>query len=153
MNCLKCGRTVPEKTLLCPECLRASKAAAAPKPMELPQEEILQANLKKQSHRVRRLRRGVAILVIFGILCAAALGFTGYYAIEQHRRLSTQISRINSLETVMEEQKAELEQAAAANAALRDSLSEQEAALDAYQTYTGLTPEEILSPPPEEPEQ
>ena len=63
------------------------------------------------------------------------------------RQLASQTSRINSLETVISEQEGQLAQANALNNTLRDKIDSDQKTLDAYEILTGLTPDEVLTPP------
>lgn len=144
MNCLKCGRTVPEGTLLCTECLSAKKAPVRTEPEPL-QEELQAQQIEKLSRSRRKLRRWVAALVVLCILGLAVLGAAGYYLYRQNSRISAQASRINSLETVVEELKGELEQSNATADALRDSIASEQELIGVYESYTGLSPDEIIT--------
>lgn len=144
MNCLKCGRTVPDRTLLCAECLSVKKAPVPAEPEPL-QEELQARKIEKLSRSRRRLRRWVAALVVLCILGLAVLGTAGYYVYRQNSRITAQTSRINSLETVVEELKDELAQSNAAADTLRDSIAEEQALIAVYEEYTGLSPDEIVN--------
>ncbi len=146
MNCLKCGRTVAENTLLCADCLRERKAPVRREP-ELTPEQTREQRLAALQKSRRRLRRWLALFIVAALLATAALGGAYVYTRRLRRQLATQTSRINSLETVISEQEGQLEQTNALNNTLRDSIDRSQEAIDAYQILTGLTPEEVTSPP------
>ena len=144
MNCLKCGRTVPEGILLCTECLSVKKAPVPAEPEPL-QEELQKQKIEKLTRSRRKLRRWVAALVVLCILGLAVLGAAAYYFNRQNTRITAQTSRINSLETVVGELKGELEQANTTIDALRDSIASEQELIGIYETFTGLTPDEIVT--------
>ena len=74
------------------------------------------------------------------------LGAQWHFMRQQSSRIATQTSRINSLETAMEETRSELEQAKALNDTMAAALSDAQQKLDIYQAFTGLTPEEAADP-------
>ncbi len=150
MNCLKCGRTVPDTVLLCPECLQVKKrptAQAKPQPMG---EELWQELLEKYRRRLRRVRRWLGAFVLGAVAAALLLAGSWYYLQEQNDRLNAQTSRINSLETAMQELQKELEQANALNKTAQDALTDAQRKLDAYEAYTGLTGNEVYLLPPQD---
>lgn len=148
MNCLKCGRTVPDGILICPECLAAAKAPVRTEPEPL-QEELQKQKIEKLTKCRRRLKRWLAALIVLCVLGLAVLAGAAYYMMKQHSRLTAQTSRINSLETALEEEHSNLTQAEAANDTLRQSIAEERELIEAYEAYTGLSPEEITALPPE----
>ena len=145
MNCLKCGRTVPENTLLCADCLRERTKPTRREPEITPEQSKEQqiAALRK-SHR--GLRRALALFVMVALLATAALGGAYFYVRRLRQQLSSQTSRINSLETVISEQEGQLAQANALNNTLRDKIDSDQKTLDAYEILTGLTPDEVNTP-------
>ena len=78
---------------------------------------------------------------------AAAVGGAYVYTRRLRRQISSQTSRINSLETVISEQQGKLDQVNALNNTLRDKIDSDQEAIDAYKILTGLTPEEVTTPP------
>ena len=70
MNCLKCGRTVPENTLLCADCLR-ERAKPTRRQAELAPEKSKEQQIAALRKRCRSLRRALALFV------AAAFKTTG----------------------------------------------------------------------------
>ena len=146
MNCLKCGRTVPDQILLCADCLRERKTplGADANPSQEQSREQQLAGLRK---RCRRLRRWVALFIVAVLLCGAALGGAYVYARRLRRQLASQTSRINSLETVISEQQGKLDQVNALNNTLRDHIDADQKTIDAYEILTGLTPDELNTPP------
>ncbi len=143
MTCLKCGRTVPEGTLLCAECRVQRPMATAPKPAPIREEQLL----PKLHRSRRRLRRWLAVsaLVILCLIGLAAGLF--HYLHEQNSRIAAQTSRINSLETAISDVQKELDQANALNDTLRGNMTNLQQALAAYETLTGLSPEEVTAAP------
>ena len=146
MNCLKCGRTVPDQTLLCADCLRKSAKPTRLEP-DLPPEQTKEQQISALRRDRRRLRRWLALFVVAAMLASAALGGAYLYARRMRRQLASQTSRINSLETVISEQEGQLAQANALNNTLRDKIDSDQKTLDAYEILTGLTPDEVLTPP------
>lgn len=144
MNCLKCGRTVPEHTLLCAECLTVRKSPA-PEALALPHDVLLTQEVRKLTRSQRRLRHWVAVLLALSLAAAALLGGGVWYFYRQNSRITAQTSRINSLETAIEEKQHELEQANALNDTLHSSIAKEQELLTVYETYTGLTPDQIVS--------
>ena len=71
MNCLRCGRTVPDQVLLCPECLSEKDKPVRAK-IEPLQEELQKEQINKLRRKLRGLRRGLAIFVP-----VVAQGFAG----------------------------------------------------------------------------
>lgn len=147
MNCLRCGRTVPDQILLCPECL-AEKDKPVQAKIEPLQEEVQKEQIKTLRRKNRRLRRTLSLFVVLGLLSAALLASQWYYMEQQDDRIASQTSRINSLETAMEETRSELEQANALNESMKDSLATAQQTIEQYQAVTGLSPEEIATLPP-----
>lgn len=148
MNCLRCGRTVPDQILLCPECL-AEKDKPVQAKIEPLQEEVQKEQIKTLRRKNRRLRRTLSLFVVLGLLSAALLASQWYYMEQQDDRIASQTSRINSLETAMEETRSELEQANALNESMKDSLATAQQTIEQYQAVTGLSPEEIATLPPQ----
>ena len=139
MNCLKCGRTVPENTLLCADCLR-ERAKPTRRQAELAPEKSKEQQIAALRKRCRSLRRALALFV------AAALGGAYVYVRRQRHQIASQTSRINSLQTVISEQEGQLAQANALNNTLRDKIDSDQKTLDAYEILTGLTPDEVNAP-------
>ena len=138
MNCLKCGRTVPDQTLLCPDCLKAREyvvRAPEPTPEQSREQRIVQLTRSR-----RRARRWLALFVVLALAASALLAFGWTYVRQLEGRLSAQTSRINSLETVVSEQKSEME-------AMEKQYATQTEAIEAYKILTGLTPEQALTQP------
>lgn len=146
MTCLKCGRTVPEHTLLCQECLdsRNTPAPAAQEPLE---EELEFQRIQKLQRRARRARKWLAVFIVLCILGAAVLAGAAYYIYRQYNRLSVQTSRINSLETAITETKEELERANARSETQRETIAEAQAIIEAFEARTGLTTDDVLAEP------
>ena len=142
MNCLRCGRTVAENTLLCADCLREREKPVRREP-ELTPEQTREKRFAAMSRSRRRLRGWLALFVVFALLASAAIAGGFFYVRRLQRQLSSQTSRINSLETVISEQQGQLEQANALNGILRDTIDRDQQTIDAYQSFTGLTPDEI----------
>lgn len=140
MNCLKCGRTVPDQILLCPECLSGNDTLAKAK-IEPLQEEVQKAQIVKLRRNLRRVRRFLALFVVLALAATVMLTGQWYLMQQQSSRIETQTSRINSLETAMQELQSELEQANALNDTMNSALAEAQQALDAYEAYTGLSPD------------
>ena len=137
MNCLKCGRTVPDQTLLCADCLRKTAKPTRLEP-DLPPEQTKEQQISALRRDSRRLHRWLALFVVAAMLASAR---------RMRRQLASQTSRINSLETVISEQEGQLAQANALNNTLRDKIDSDQKTLDAYEILTGLTPDEVLTPP------
>ena len=138
MNCLKCGRTVPEQTLLCPDCLKArTYIARAPEPTPEQNRELRIAQLTKGR---RRARRWMALFLVLALIASGLLTAGWFYTRRLNERLTAQTSRINSLETVVSEQQSEME-------AMEKQYATQTAAVEIYQKLTGLSPEQALEPP------
>ena len=150
MTCLRCGRTVPAHTLLCPECLAAPKKPAQVQPEPL-QEEAQRQKLERLTRRKRRLQWWLALFIVLSLVAAALLVGSAYYLRRQNSRIAAQTSKINSLQTAMEDLQGALEQSNAVSAALQDTVKADEKIIKAYQSYTGLDPAQILITPPEEP--
>ena len=146
MNCLKCGRTVPDQTLLCADCLRERTMPVRREP-ELTPEQNREKQIALLRKSRRRLRRWLALFVLLALLASAAMGGAYVYTRRLRRQIASQTSRINSLETVISEQQGKLDQANALNNTLRDRIDNDQAAIEAYQTLTGLSPEEVTTPP------
>ena len=146
MNCLKCGRTVPDHTLLCADCLRERERPAR-REQEISPEQTREQQLALLRRSRRRLRRWLALFVAAALLATAALGGAYVYARRLRQQLASQTSRINSLETVISEQQGQLAQANALNNTLRDKIDSDQKTLDAYEILTGLTPDEVITPP------
>ena len=146
MNCLRCGRTVPENTLLCADCLREREKPVRREP-ELSPEQTREKRFAALRRSRRRLRVWLALFIVFSLLASAALAGGVYYGRRLQRQLASQTSRINSLETVISEQQGQLEQANALNGTLRDTIDRDQKTIDAYQVFTGLTPDEIAALP------
>ena len=144
MNCLKCGRTVPDQILLCPECLSKKDSPAQTK-IEPLQEELQKEQIKKLRRKLRRLRQLLALFVLLALAAAAMLMGQWHLMLEQNSRIESQTSRINSLETAMQEIQSELEQANALNDTMKNALADARQTMDQYQTHTGLSPEEIAA--------
>lgn len=142
MNCLKCGRTVPDQILLCPECLSESKTPAKAKFAPL-QEEVQKAQLVKLGKNLRLHRRLLAFFVVLTLAATVMLAEQWYLMQQQSSQIATQTSRINSLETAMQELQSELDQANALNDTMNSALAEAQQALDTYKAYTGLSPDMI----------
>ena len=138
MNCLKCGRTVPEQTLLCPDCLKVrTYVARAPEPTPEQSREQRIAQLIKSR---RRARRWLALFLVLALAASGLLTAGWFYTRRLNERLTAQNSRINSLETVISEQQSEME-------AMEKQYATQTAAVEVYKKLTGLTPEQALEPP------
>ena len=145
MNCLRCGRVVPEKVLLCPTCL-AEKDLPVQAEREPLQEDVQKEQIRKLRKSRRSLRRLLALFVVLALAATGMLGAQWHFMRQQSSRIATQTSRINSLETAMEETRSELEQAKALNDTMAAALSDAQQKLDIYQAFTGLTPEEAADP-------
>ena len=146
MNCLKCGRTVPDQTLLCADCLRERTMPVRREP-ELTPEQNREKQIALLRKSRRRLRRWLALFVLLSLLASAAVGGAYVYTRRLRRQIASQTSRINSLETVISEQQGKLDQVNALNNTLRDKIDSDQEAIDAYKILTGLTPEEVTTPP------
>ncbi len=146
MTCLKCGRTVPTNIFLCPECLAMPKKSAPPEPEPL-QEELQEEKIQKLSHRKRRLQRWLAVFLVLSLAATTLLAATVYDLHRQYNRVSAQTSKINSLETAMEELKSELEQTNALSDTMRKTITENQKILNAYRAYTGLSPDKMTTVP------
>ena len=146
MNCLKCGRTVPDQTLLCADCLREREKPVRREP-DIPPEQAREKQLATLRKSRRRLRRWLALFVVAAMLATAALAGAYVYTRRLRRQLASQTSRINSLETVISEQQGQLEQANALNNTLRSKIDSDQQTIDAYEILTGLTPDELNTPP------
>ncbi len=146
MNCLKCGRTVSDQTLLCADCLREREKPVR-RELDIPPEQTRERQLAQLRKSSRRLRGWLAAFVVAAMLASAALGGAYLYARRLRRQLASQTSRINSLETVISEQQGQLAQANALNNTLRDKIDSDQQTMDAYEILTGLTPDEVLNPP------
>ena len=147
MNCLRCGRTVPDQILLCQECL-AEKDKPVQAKIEPLQEEVQKEQIKTLRRKNRRLRRTLALLTVLGLLAAALLMAQWYFMEQQDDRIDSQTSRINSLETALEETQSQVEQANVLNESMKDSLTTAQQTIEQYQAVTGLSPEEIATLPP-----
>ena len=152
MNCLKCGRTVPENTLLCADCLR-ERAKPIRREPEISPEKSKEQQIALLKKGRRRLRRWLALFAVTAMLATAALGGAYVYTRRLRQQISSQTSRINSLETVISEQQGQLAQANALNNTLRDKIDSDQRTLDAYEILTGLTPDEVVTPLPSQPAQ
>lgn len=146
MNCLRCGRTVPDQILLCPDCL-AEKDKPVHAKIEPLQEEVQKEQIKALRKKNQRLRRRLALLVVLALAATALLAGQWYLMEQQDDRIAAQTSRINSLETAMQETKSELDQANALNDSMKDSLATAQQTIEQYQAVTGLTPEEVTTVP------
>ena len=146
MNCLKCGRNVPDQTLLCADCLREREKPTRREP-DIPPEQARERQLASLRKSRRRLRAWLALFIVIALAATAALGGAYVYSRRLRRQLTSQTSRINSLETVISEQQGQLAQANALNSTLRDKIDSDQRTMDAYEILTGLTPDEVLSPP------
>lgn len=140
MNCLRCGRTIPEQVLLCPECTRHNRLAPAkvPTPVDtyVNEDEVIRETAKKLRRSNRLLHRWVAAMILFAVISVGLLGY-GIVTISARRdQLAAQITRANSLQTAMEDLQSEL---TAANA-LIESMSQ---IIARYGSITGLSPEEL----------
>ncbi|MBE6931828.1 MAG: hypothetical protein E7464_00390 [Ruminococcaceae bacterium] len=147
MNCLRCGRTVPDQILLCPECL-AEKDKPVQAKIEPLQEEVQKEQLKKLRKKHTRIRRCLALFMVLTIAATILLAGQWYIMQQQSDRMAAQTSRINSLETAMQETQSELDQANALNDSMKDAIATAQQTIEQYQTVTGLTPEEIETLPP-----
>ena len=147
MNCLRCGRTVPDQILLCQECL-AEKDKPVQAKIEPLQEEVQKEQIKTLRRKNRRLRRTLALLTVLSLLAAALLMAQWYFMEQQDDRIDSQTSRINSLETALEETQSQVEQANVLNESMKDSLTTAQQTIEQYQAVTGLSPEEIATLPP-----
>lgn len=142
MTCLKCGRTVPEGILLCADC-RAVKIRT-PLPMEISNEEQLQLTLSKVTKSRRRLKRlWVTALVLF-LLSFAGLAGMGHLHIKEQAQITSLNTKVNSLETALDDRKKALEQQEAVMETLRSEDDRQKKELEAYEAYTGIKPESVL---------
>ena len=148
MNCLRCGRTVPDSVLLCADCLREREKPVRREP-ELSPEQTREKRLAALLRSRRRLRGWLALFIILALLASAAAAGGFFYTRRMQRQINSQTSRINSLETVISEQQGQLEQANAMNGILRDTIDHDQQTIDAYQTLTGLTPDEVDALPKE----
>ena len=138
MNCLKCGRTVPEQTLLCPDCLKArTYVARAPEPTP---EQSREQRITQLTRSRRRARRWLALFVVLALAASGALTAGWFYTRRLNERLTAQTSRINSLETVVSDQQSQME-------AMVKQYATQTEAIEAYKILTGMTPEQVLTPP------
>lgn len=140
MNCLRCGRTVPDQVLFCPECTRKDRPArrAAPPPeaaFASPEQEQAEA-VQRLRGKLHRLRRWVAVLVLFALACLGLLGYGIVSTASQRSQLMVQVSKANSLQAAMDDLQDDLD---AANA-LTDSMK---AIIARYQEMTGLSPDEL----------
>ena len=145
MNCLKCGRTVPDNVFLCAECLR-ERVKPMRRELEITPEQSKEQQLEVLRKSQRSLRRTLALFVVAALLATAALGGAYVYTRRLRQQFISQISRINSLETVISEQEGQLDQANALNNTLRDKIDSDQKTLDAYEILTGLTPDEVNAP-------
>lgn len=138
MNCLKCGRTVPEQTLLCPDCLKArTYTVRAPEPTP---EQSREQRIAQLTRSRRRARRWLALFIVLALAASGLLTADWFYTRRLNERLTAQTSRINSLETVVSDQQKEME-------AMVKQYATQTEAIEAYKILTGMTPEEVLTPP------
>ena len=138
MNCLRCGRTVPEQVLFCPECTRHNQQApvkASPVSFVNEEEKAREA-AKKLRRSNRRLRRWVAVMTLVAILCVGVLGYGIVTTAAWRDQLASQITRANSLQMAMDDLQNDL---TAANT-LIDSMKD---VISRYQAITGLSPEEL----------
>lgn len=148
MNCLKCGRTAPDQTFLCPECLRER---TRPVHSELTREQSRAQRIAALEKQRRGLRRALTLFVLLALLASAALAGGFLYTRRMERQLASQTTRMNSLETVISEQERQIAQTNALNNTLSDNIERDQDVIDAYQILTGLTPDEVVTPPqPEE---
>ena len=77
MNCIKCGREIPEGELFCAVC--AMPSVAAPETITEPKKEKPRKARKKNApttKTVRRLRVALAVCILLLLGAAAAVGFT-----------------------------------------------------------------------------
>jgi len=140
MNCLRCGRTVPEQVLFCPECKRHDRH----RPAKVPAPETTFANAEEQARAAagrlrrsnRRLRRWIAAMSLFSVLIVGLLGY-GIVKTADHRdQLAAQITRANSLQTAMDDLQSDLVAANALTDSMKDIISR-------YQAITSLSPEDL----------
>ncbi len=124
MTCLRCGRTVPEQILLCPEC-RTPKKRLLDANSALTPEEQLQYQVSTLKKRTSRQKRRIVLLVVVCVLALTMLGFTSY-------TLWTQSARLASQNTLIKSQEA--------------AIAEAQNTIAAYYRYTGLNPQEIPAP-------
>lgn len=144
MNCLRCGRIVPDQVLLCPTCLTGKDAPVRAEREPL-QEDVQKEQIRKLRKSSKFLRRMLALFVALAV--AATVVLVGQWRLMQQQsdRIASQTSRINSLETAMQETRGELEQARALSDSMADALYDAQQQLDIYQALTGLSPEEAAA--------
>lgn len=146
MTCLRCGRTVPDQILLCPEC-RAPKKQLRDANSAFTPEEQLQKKVTSLEKRTWRQKRRIILLVLVCLLAVALLGHAIHTLMEQNTKLSSQNTLINSQEAAIKEAQNEKEQDDLLIETQREQLTEARNIIDIYHRYTGLNPEEIPEVP------
>lgn len=137
MTCLRCGRTVSDQILLCPECRTPKKRLHDPN-AALTQEEQLQKQISSLQKRIGRQKHRIIFLVLICLLTVSLLGYAIHTLLAQNARLSSQNTLIKSQEVAIQEAQNALEQANLTIDTQRDILTEAQETIAKY--YTGLNP-------------
>lgn len=155
MNCLKCGRTIPDNDLLCPACRKEGAAAPAVRRNQFPARaeasgEQGRAKPKPKPevvlrHRVRRLHRLLAAALCLALLLAAASG-TLWLLLRQSQ--AEQRSAQESLQQTQGELSDADEALGQTRQLLNDAeekLAQQSDIISAFEAYTGRSAAEIAA--------
>ena len=142
MTCLRCGRTVPDQVLLCPDC-RTPKKRLRDANSALTPEERLQKQVASLEKRTSRQKRWMILLILACVLSISLLGHAAHTLLKQNDRLSSQNTLINSQEAAIKEAQSALDQANLTIETQREKLTEAQNTIAEYYRFTGLNPQEI----------
>lgn len=152
MNCLKCGRTIPDNDLLCPACRSESTAAVRRNQLPPRAEPAGDQGRQKQKpkpevvlrHRVKRLHRILAAALCLILLLGAA-GGTLWLLLQQSRTEQQQTQ--DELQQAQEELADADEALGQTRQLLNDTeekLAQQSDIIRAFESYTGRSSYEIM---------
>ena len=146
MNCLRCGRTVPDQVLFCPECAQKAPPRRSLRRVDTdfdPNQEESSAEVQGLRHRISRLHRWAAALALFSLVCLGLLGYGILRTSDERAQLAAQISKANSLQAAMDDLQEDLNAANALMDSMKNNLSENEAIISKYESRTGISPDEL----------
>ncbi len=139
MTCLRCGRTVPDQLLLCPDC-RTPKKRQCDANSALTPEERLQKQVASLEKRTSRQKRRMLFLVLACLLSIALLGHAVHTLMKQNDRISTLNTKVNSQEAAIAKMQSELTQANLTVEAQREKLLEAENTIAEYHRSSAWNP-------------
>jgi outer membrane murein-binding lipoprotein Lpp len=139
MQCIKCGREIPDGELFCADCSRgpvseketerrsekaSARAATKPTPKSVPKPAAKPAPKAAPQRVARRPRRLIAAVVILSLLLAGSLGCIGW-GVLNYRTVRTQL-QVRDADLTLRERDLEAQEAeyAAANEALAEAKAE-----------------------------